>query len=390
VDDRPIYLDNQSTTRCDPAVVDAMLPYFTDHYGNASSRTHVYGTEARTATERARAQVAALIGGSPKEIVFTSGATEADNLALLGSLRARKAEGRTHLVTVATEHPAILDPADALRREGFDVTVLPVGGDGLVDLQRVRDAVRPTTALVSVMAVNNEIGVVQPLAEIGAIARHQGAWFHTDAAQATYVPLDVLAVPVDLVSLSAHKMYGPKGIGALWVRRTRPRIEPAPLLYGGGHERGLRSGTLAVPLIVGFGAAAEILAQDRPAAIDRVRALRDRLLDGLVASGVRVNGSMDRRAPNNLNLAFDGVEAAALILAVRSVVSLSTGSACSSETLRPSHVLTALGLADDLAQRSVRFGLGRFTTEAEVDRVVAAIRGALPRLRDLSALVEGG
>jgi cysteine desulfurase len=389
MDERPIYLDNHATTRCDPEVVDAMVPYFGERFGNASSRTHVYGTDARAATEHARAQVAALIGASPKEIVFTSGATEADNLAILGAARARRSAGRSHVVTVATEHPAVLDPVAALGRQGFETTVLPVGPDGLVDPDEVARALRPTTAIVSVMAVNNEIGVVQPLAEIGALCRERGVWFHTDAAQSTYLPLDVEQLPVDLLSLSAHKLYGPQGVGALYVRRTRPRIELEPLQYGGGHERGLRSGTLPVPLIVGFGAAAEKLVQRRPTEIPRVRALRDRLWAGLKDHGARLNGHSERRAPNNLNLSFDGVEAAALILAVRRVVALSTGSACSSETLAPSHVLKALGVEDDLAQRSVRIGLGRYTNEAQIEQVLSALVDAVTTLRRYAGLYEG-
>lgn len=388
-DDRPIYLDNHSTTRCDPAVVAEMLPFFTEGYGNAASRSHRYGLEARSATETARARVARWLGASPKEVVFTSGATEADNLAILGAVRARRAEGRDHVITVATEHPAVLDTCRALQREGIALTVLPVDREGRVDPDDVARALRPTTALVSVMLVNNEIGVVQPVAGIAARCAASDVWVHCDAAQAVYVPVDFAALPVDLLSVSAHKIYGPKGVGALIVRRRRPRLALEPLFHGGGHERGLRSGTLPVPLLVGFGAAAELLVTGRGEEPARVARLRDRMWDGLRAGidGICLNGPVDR-APNNLNLSIDGVEAAALLMALRDVVSLSTGSACSSETLAPSHVLQALGLDPDQAQRSVRFGIGRFNTEAEIDRVVAATVAAVARLRGFAGLYE--
>jgi cysteine desulfurase len=382
-----VYLDNHSTTRCDPAVVAEMVPFFSEVYGNAASRSHRFGLDARAATEKARTQVATWLGASPKEVVFTSGATESDNLAILGAARSRRAEeGRDHVVTVATEHPAVLDACAALGREGFTVTVLPVDRRGLVDPDDVAKALRPSTALVSVMLVNNEIGVLQPVAEIGRRCAASGVWLHCDAAQATYVPVDFATLPVDLLSVSAHKVYGPKGVGALIVRRRRPRISLVPVLYGGGHERGLRSGTLPVPLIVGFGAAAELLGGDEPA---RIGALRDRLWEGLRAGidGIVVNGGGER-APNNLNVSIDGVEAAALLMALRDVVALSTGSACSSETLAPSHVLQALGIGPDQAQRSVRFGIGRFNTEAEIDRVVAATVEAVGRLRGFSGWYE--
>jgi cysteine desulfurase len=383
----PIYLDNHATTRCDPAVLEAMWPWFAEKYGNPASRTHRFGLEANAAVEHARGEVAALIGASPKEIVFTSGATEADNLAILGLARARP--DRPHLVTGATEHPAVLDAMSALEREGRTVTRLGVDGDGRVEPDQVRRAIRPDTALVSLMAVNNEIGAIHPLAEVGAICRAAGVPLHVDAAQAgAAVPLDVAAIQADLVSLSAHKMYGPKGIGALWVRRGRPRLVLEPLQYGGGHERGLRSGTLPTPLVVGFGVAARLakegLALGEPA---RVGALRDRLWAGLQAiSSVHLNGGLAHRVPTNLNVSIEGVESQALLASLRDVA-LSSGSACSSATLEPSHVLRAIGVPPALANGSVRFGLGRFTTAEEIDYVIARVSETVPRLR---ALADGG
>ncbi|MBX2801648.1 MAG: cysteine desulfurase [Myxococcales bacterium] len=390
-----IYLDNQSTTRCDPRVLQAMLPWFSEHYGNAAARSHALGMRARGAIERARAQIARWVGASPKEVILTSGATEANNLAVLGVARAAlrtTTAGRPppHVVTVATEHPAVLDPVEALRREGVDVTVLGVDADGLVDPDDVQRALRPTTVLVSVMRVNNEIGVVQPLHAIVERCRAQGVAVHTDAAQASLVPVDMSALDVDLVSVSAHKIYGPKGVGALVVRRRRPRIALEPLLHGGGHERGLRSGTLPVPLVVGLGEAAQLLteAQEREAA--SVVLLRDQLLAGLreQVGGIRVNGSLQHRAPNNLNVSFDGVEAAALLVALRDIVCLSTGSACSSESQRPSHVLDALGMPGDRIGRSVRFGLGRFTTEHDITTTLDAIAQKVGQLRSMASLYE--
>jgi cysteine desulfurase len=385
----PVYLDNHSTTRCDPRVVEAMLPFFTEIYGNAASRSHRFGTDARAATERARGQLGRWLNASPKEIVFTSGATEADNLALLGAARARREEGKRHVVTVATEHPAVLDTCKALEHEGVQVTLLPVDSQGLVDPDTFVRALRPDTAVASVMLVNNEIGVRQPLAALGAACRERGIWMHCDAAQAAYVPVDMEKLPIDLLSLSAHKIYGPKGIGALVVRRRPHRIRLEALMHGGGHERGLRSGTLAVPLIVGFGVAAELCATD-PEGPARVAELRDQLLSGLQAEldGLTVLGHPTERAPNNLNLAFQGVEAAALLVAVRDEVALSTGSACSSETLSPSHVLLALGVEPELAHRAVRFGLGRFTTSEEIARATAALVEAVRKLRAMQSLYE--
>jgi cysteine desulfurase len=384
----PIYLDHQATTPCDPAVVAAMQPWWAEQFGNAASRSHRAGLVARQATETARRQVAQLLGASPKEIVFTSGATEANNLAILGTVRAsdRKVP---HVITVATEHQAVLDPCEALVRRGeAEVTVLPVDGQGLVDPDALRAALRPHTVLVSVMAVNNEIGVEQPLAELGAICEEAGVRLHTDAAQAAYTPLDPAAIGAQLVSLSAHKLYGPKGVGALYVRRGRPKTTLEPLLYGGGHERGLRSGTLPVPLLVGFGEAAAQLLAHRDEERARLAGLQQRLWIGLSEglTGVHLHGHPTQRAPHNLNVRFDGVEAEALLLALRDTVALSTGSACSSEVLKPSHVLEALGLPAEELSASLRFGLGRPTTEAQIDTVVAAVVAKVTELRAMASL----
>lgn len=379
--DGTIYLDHHATTPCDPAVFDAMRPWFTERFGNAASRSHAFGWEARRAVEQARGQVAAWLGASPKEVVFTSGATEANNLALFGLVRAR---GGGHVVTVATEHPAVLDPVAALARQGVATTVLPVSAEGLVDPEDVARALRPDTVVVSVMRVNSEIGVMQPLAEIAAVCREHGVRVHTDAAQSVAVPMGRDELGVDLISVSGHKLYGPKGIGALVVRRTRPKIELEPLLYGGGHERGMRSGTVPVPLVVGLGAAAERVALGHAVGEpERLASLRDRLLVGLQerVPGVIVNGSLVRRAPNNLHVSFEGVQADALLVAVRDVVALSTGSACASESTKPSHVLEALGLGAERASSSVRFGLGRSTTVEQIDRVVDALAAQVATLR---------
>ncbi|MCB9683741.1 MAG: aminotransferase class V-fold PLP-dependent enzyme [Alphaproteobacteria bacterium] len=377
----PIYLDHHATTPCDPSVVQAMLPWFTERAGNASSRGHRFGVAAREATERGRAAVAARVGCSPKEVVFTSGATEADNLAVLGVARAARSRGKRHVITVATEHRAVLDPVLALTREGFEATVLPVDGRGGLDPDDLRRELRPDTALVSAMLVNNEIGVVHPIAALGAICREASVPLHCDAAQAGSLPLPWASV--DLLSLSAHKVYGPQGVGALCVRR-RPRIEIQPLVHGGGHERGLRSGTLPVPLIVGFGHALGLLSADEGR---RLAALRDRLWRGLSEriEGVSLNGpALEDRAPQNLHVSFEGIEAEALLMSVRDELALSTGSACSSETLEPSHVLRALDLPRDRAHASVRFGLGRFNDEAQIDRAVALLADRVATLRHLT------
>jgi len=386
----PIYLDNHATTPCDPAVVEAMLPYFTEHFGNAASRGHTFGYRAKSAVERAREQVAALIGATGQEIIWTSGATEADNIALLGTLRKYRERGR-HLITVRTEHKAILDVAAAAEREGFDLTLLDVDGEGLISAADVAAALRPDTVLVSVMAVNNEIGVLQPIAEIGTLCRERGVFFHTDAAQAGHtIDLDVRAMNIDLLSLSAHKMYGPKGVGALYVRRGRPHLRPQPLMYGGGHERGLRSGTLPVPLIVGMGKAAELaragLAEGE---MDRITVLRDHLLTRLRRGldGTHLNGSATARVAGNLNMSFEGVEAEALLMGVRDLA-LSTGSACTSATLQPSHVLRGLGLSDDLTATSIRIGIGRFNTAEQIDLAAELLVTKVKELRAMGPLYE--
>jgi cysteine desulfurase len=382
----PIYLDNHATTRVDPRVVEAMLPYFTEVYGNAASVSHRFGWEAGEALDRARGQVAALIGAEPKEVVFTSGATEADNLALKGTLPALKRKGN-HLVTAATEHKAVLDPMRRLAREGWDLTIVPSDGDGLVSAEAVAAALTERTVLVSVMAANNEVGTVNPIREIGKLCHDRGILFHTDATQAVgKIPLDVRADHIDLLSLSAHKIYGPKGIGALYVRRRDPQVRLTPLFDGGGHERGLRSGTVAVPLAVGLGAAAEIAGRERDEEAERIFKLRDKLHAGIAdrVEAIRLNGHPTRRLPGNLNLSFAYVDGEALMMAMRDVA-VSSGAACTSAEPEPSHVLLALGLDEDMARASLRFGLGRFTTEEEIDFTIGAVADAVARLRVHSA-----
>ena len=362
----PIYLDYQATTPVDPRVLEAMLPWFSGRFGNAASRNHAFGREAAEAVEAAREQVARLIGAAPGDIVFTSGATESDNLAIKGVAALHAQPG--HLVTVQTEHHAVLDPCRVLEQAGWRLTVLPVDADGLVDPEAVRAALLGETVLVSVMAANNEVGVLQPLAEIGAITKAKGVLLHCDAAQAAgQEPLDVAALGVDLLSLSAHKLYGPKGVGALYVRRSRPRVRLLPLLDGGGHERGLRSGTLNVPGIVGFGKAAELALAGMGAENTRLAGLRELLKSRIGAGlgGVRLNGHPTRRLVGNLNLSFEGVDGEALLSGLTGLA-VSSGSACTSASLEPSHVLKAQGVPDALARASIRFGLGRFTTPAEV------------------------
>lgn len=379
----PIYLDNQATTRADPRVVDAMAPYWSEHYGNAASAGHAFGWRAEEAVERARDSLAAALGAEPREIVFTSGATEANNLALLGAADLHGAR-RDHVVSVATEHPSVLDPARALAARDFDVTLLPVDRDGRVDPDDVARALGPRTLLVSVMAANNEIGVLQDVAEIGARCREAGVLFHSDAAQAFgKVPLDL--EHVDLLSVSGHKIYGPKGVGALYVRRRRPRVRLEPRVYGGGHERGLRSGTLPVPLIVGLARAAELCLEERDAEARRLAGLRDGMLERLrdALPGVELNGDSRRRLPGNLNVAFEGIDADQLLVELRDVA-ISTGSACSSAVPGPSHVLAALGHSKGRVKGSVRIGLGRFTSEEEIERATLRIieRVQLLRSRD--------
>jgi cysteine desulfurase len=365
-----------------------MLPYFTQKFGNPHSRNHPFGWEAEEAVEKAREQVAAIIGADPREIIFTSGATESNNLALKGVMRFHK-DRKNHLITCVTEHKCVLDSARHLEMEGVDVTYLPVQRNGLVDLAALEAAITPKTALVSIMAVNNEIGVIQPLAEIGALCRSKGVYFHTDAAQAVgKIPLDVEAMKIDLMSISAHKIYGPKGIGALYVRR-KPRVRLEALIHGGGQERGMRSGTLATPLCVGLGEACAIAQKEMPAETERLEGLRDRLYRGITSKlpDVFLNGDPERRIPGNLNLSFAYVEGEGLMMGIKDL-SVSSGSACTSASLEPSYVLRALGVEEELAHTSIRFGLGRFTTTDEVDMAVEQVVSAVTRLRELSPLWE--
>jgi cysteine desulfurase len=385
----PIYMDNNSTTRVDPRVVETMLPYFTEHYGNAASRTHVFGQKAAEAVEEARERVARLIGADPREVVFTSGATESNNLAIKGAAAMHARKGR-HLVTAVTEHRAVLDPCRRLEREGFHVTFLPVDEQGRVTPEQVATALTDQTILVSIMAANNEIGTLHPVREIGQLCKERGVLFHTDAAQAVgKVPVDVQDWGADLLSVSAHKIYGPKGAGALYVRRRDPAVRIEPLFDGGGHERRLRSGTLPVPLIVGFGVASELCAQEMAAEAGRLTRLRERLRHGIMdrLDGVTLNGHPMERLPGNLNLSFAYVQGDALLMNLRQVA-LSSGSACTSAEPEPSYVLRAIGRTDDLAHGSIRFGLGRFTTEEEVNYVSDAVVLAVRHLRSLSPLYE--
>lgn len=386
---RPIYLDYHATTPVDERVFAAMKPYFTEEFGNPSSLTHAYGWAAEAAVKQARATLAAAIHATPEEIVFTSGATEANNLAIKGVAEAYFAQGR-HLITIQTEHHAVLDPCSYLETLGFEVTYLPVQPDGLIDLKELEQAMRPDTILVSVMAANNEIGVLQPLAEIGAICRDRHILFHTDAAQALgKISLDVEAMQIDLMSLTAHKLYGPKGIGALYVRRRQPRVQLAPQLHGGGQERGLRSGTLYPPQIVGFAKAVELGLAEMADEGDRQRQLRQRLWEQLNAlEGVYLNGHPAQRLPGNLNISVAGVDGQALLLGLQPVVAVSSGSACSSTKMAPSHVLKALGRSDDLAYASLRFGLGRFTTVSDVDRVAESAIATIQSLRSVQTLLH--
>ncbi len=380
----PVYMDCHATTPVDPRVLEAMLPYFREHFGNASSRSHVFGWRAEEAVAEARARVAKLLGATPGEIVFTSGATEANNLAAKGCARFHAARGK-HLVTCKTEHHAVLDPVRRLEREGFEVTYLPVGRDGRVDPADLARALRPDTVLVSIMAANNETGVLQPVEELARLTRERGVTFHCDAVQAVgKVPFDVSKLEVDLVSVSAHKLYGPKGVGALYLRRL-PRARVLPEVDGGGQERGLRAGTLDVPGIVGLGAACALALEERDAEAARLLALRERLREGLLArvGGLTLNGSLEHRLPGNLNMSFSGVEGEALMLSVKDVA-VSSGSACTSGSLEPSHVLRAMGISDALAHASIRFGLGRFNTEAEVDYAVELFASRVKRLRELA------
>jgi cysteine desulfurase len=379
---KPLYLDYHATTPVDPRVLADMLPFFTEQFGNPHSKQHAWGWEARDAAEAARARVAALINASAGEITFTSGATESSNLALRGAMDARRERGN-HVVTIATEHKSVLDVCRQFSGKDCDVTVLGVKPDGLIDLDELKRALTPRTVLVSVMAANNEIGTLQPMAEIGAIVREHGALFHTDAAQAAgKIPLDVRAMNIDLLSLTAHKFYGPKGCGALFVRKMKPRLALTPLVAGGGQEDGLRSGTLNVPGIVGLGRAAEICRLEMPEESARLAALRDRLLAGLRArlQDVRVNGTLERRLPHNLHVSFDGVEGEALLMALGDLA-VSTGSACSSGSQAPSHVLQAIGATSSRAGASIRFGLGRNTTPEEIDFAIDRVSTVVSALR---------
>jgi cysteine desulfurase len=379
----PIYLDSHATTPVDPRVLDAMLPFFTEHFGNASSKNHPFGWKANKAVEHAREQVASLIGARFRDVIFTSGATESNNLAIKG-VAARAPLHRRHIVTVATEHRAVLDPCRALERAGFRVTVLGVEPDGRLNLDHLRGAVADDTLLVSVMSANNEIGVINPVAEAARIAHERGAIFHCDAVQsAGLVPVNVRAMEIDLASLSAHKMYGPKGIGALYIAKTDPPIGLEALFDGGGHEHGYRSGTLNVPAIVGFGKAAQLCADTVAADAAHLRALRDRLWDGLSSKldQIHLNGAREPRLPNNLNVRVDAVHGETLLKAIASDIAVSSGAACATASAEPSHVLRAIGLNDDEARSSIRFGLSRFTTENEVDTAVAIVAGAVRHLR---------
>jgi cysteine desulfurase len=385
----PIYLDNHATTPVDPRVLEAMLPYFRENFGNAASRNHSFGWVAEEAVENARKQIAELVGANPREIVFTSGATESNNLAIKG-VAEMYAERGNHLITAATEHKAVLDTMKRLEKHGYRVTYLPVRQDGLIDLDMLREAITDKTILISIMYANNEIGVLQPIREIGKIAKERGVLFHSDATQAVgKIPVNVLDDNIDLMSLSAHKMYGPKGVGALYVRRKNPRVQVTAQMDGGGHERGMRSGTLNVPGIVGFGKAAELCKQEMPEESKRLRYLRDKLKDKLLSEldEVYINGSMEHRLPHNLNMSFAYVEGESLLMGMNDVA-VSSGSACTSATLEPSYVLKALGAGDDLAHSSIRFGIGRFNTEEEIDYTAEKVVQVVRKLRDLSPLYE--
>ncbi|SEA36774.1 IscS subfamily cysteine desulfurase [Paraburkholderia sartisoli] len=383
----PIYMDYSATTPVDPRVVDKMIPYLREQFGNPASRSHSYGWDAERAVEEARENVAALVNADPREIIWTSGATESDNLAIKGAAHFYKSKGK-HIITVKTEHKAVLDTCRELEREGFEVTYLNVKDDGLIDLDVFKAALRPDTILVSVMSVNNEIGVVQDIETLGEICREKGIIFHVDAAQATgKIVIDLQKLKVDLMSFSAHKTYGPKGIGALYVRR-KPRIRIEAQMHGGGHERGMRSGTLATHQIVGMGEAFRIAREEMATENERIRMLRDRLLRGLSEiEETYVNGDMEKRVPHNLNISFNFVEGESLIMAVKDVA-VSSGSACTSASLEPSYVLRALGRNDELAHSSIRFTVGRFTTEQDVDYVINLLKNKIAKLRDLSPLWE--
>ena len=385
----PIYMDNHATTPVDPRVVDAILPYFTEKFGNAASRNHSFGWAGEEAVENARAQVASLIGATPKEIIFTSGATESDNLMIKGVAEMYREKGN-HIITQAIEHKAVLDTCKRLEKYGYEVTYLPVQRDGRVNPEDVRKAITPKTILITIMYANNEIGIINPIAEIGKIAKEHGIIFAVDGVQAVgKIPVDVQKDNIDLLAISAHKIYGPKGVGALYVRRRNPRVQLSAIIDGGGHERGMRSGTLNVTGIIGLGKACELAQQEMPEESKKMRALRDRLRAGLEAKldEVYINGSMEHRLPNNLNMSFAYVEGESLLMGINDVA-VSSGSACTSATLEPSYVLKALGVGEDLAHTSIRFGLGRFNTEEEVDYVTDKMVQVVTKLRELSPLYE--
>ena len=380
-----VYLDNQATTPLDPKVFSAMEPWFTEKFGNASSRNHTYGWEAEEAVEIARESVAATIGALPKEIIFTSGATEANNIALQGAAKSYQDQGR-HIITVKTEHKAVMDVCQHLSKDGFDITYLPVDKDGILDVNKFEDAIRDDTILASVMHVNNEIGVIQPIKELGAICKNKGVIFHVDAAQSLgKIPINVDDMGIDLLSISAHKLYGPKGVGALYVRRKNPRVQLQPIMFGGGHERGIRSGTLPVPNIVGLGKACDIAVDVMIEENLRISQLRDTLLKGIRAENpnASINGSMEHRVAGNLNMSFPGANNEAIIAAIPEIA-ISSGSACTTSTMEPSHVLLALGMSKEEAYSSLRFGIGRFNTEKDVETAIKVINRCMQKLTKMS------
>lgn len=385
----PVYLDHNATTPCDSRVLEAMLPYFTDLFGNAASRNHSFGWQAEEAVDLARGQVAGLIGADPKEIVFTSGATEADNLALKGVFELYSGKGN-HVITVVTEHNAVLDTCRHIEKSGGEITYLPVDSQGLVNLKDLEAAIRPSTILIAVMYANNELGLIQPIKEISSIAKNHGILFFTDGTQAAgKIPLDVKADGIDLMAFSAHKFYGPKGVGALYVRRRNPRVRLSAQMDGGGHERGMRSGTLNVPGIVGFGMACQLCRQEMETDNKRISLLRDKLENALLGmEESQVNGSPLHRLPHVSNISFKYVESEALMMGLNKNIAVSSGSACTSASIEPSHVLKALGLSDELAHSSIRFGLGRFTTEEEIDYAISEVSKTVTRLRERSPLWE--
>jgi cysteine desulfurase len=385
---KPIYLDYQATTPIDPRVLEEMLPYFTEKFGNPHSRSHSFGWESETAIETARKQIASLINANPKEIIFTSGATESNNLAIKGVAHFYASKKR-HIITVVTEHKCVLDTCRHLEEEGFKVTYLPVLANGLIDLELLKASITAETGLVSIMAVNNEVGVIQPIAEIGAICRAHGIFFHSDCAQAFgKIPLDVAAMNIDLMSISAHKIYGPKGVGALYISR-KPRVRLEPLINGGGQERGFRSGTLPTPLIVGFGKAAALAKEEMEKDYQHIKYLADKFYNAITKSipDVFLNGDVAQRYPGNLNLSFAYVEGESLIIAIKELA-VSSGSACTSSSLEPSYVLKSMGVDEDLAHTSIRFGIGRFTTEEEIDIAINIVTQNIQKLRDMSPLWE--